>query len=164
VHVGSGMEHDNTATLDDPGLVPPPAELERSRPTTAPAGQGRASPRTRVRLVRTFTFEAAHRLPNAPVGHRCRRLHGHSFHVELVCEGEVDPRTGWLVDYADIKSAFEPCLERLDHHYLNEVVGLENPTSELLARWIWESVKPKLPMLAQVNVAETCNARCEFRG
>lgn len=117
-----------------------------------------------VRLVRAFTFEAAHDLPGAPQGHKCRRLHGHSFRAELICEGKVDRRTGWLVDFADIKQAFAPCLEQLDHVYLNEVEGLENPTAENLARWIWTRVKPRLGVLAQVNVAETCTARCEYRG
>ena len=119
---------------------------------------------SRARLVRSFTFEAAHRLPNAPAGHKCARLHGHSFKVDLVCEGEIDPRTGWLVDFADIKSAFEPLFERLDHHFLNEIAGLENPTAEVLARWIWIRVRPSLPLLSQVTIAETCNARCEYRG
>ncbi len=117
-----------------------------------------------VRLVRTFTFEAAHRLPCVPVGHKCARLHGHSFHVELVCEGDVDAEVGWLLDFAEIKRAFEPTLTMLDHVYLNEIDGLENPTSENVAIWIWRRVKPLLPALAQVNVAETCNARCEYRG
>ena len=118
----------------------------------------------RVRIARSFTFEAAHRLPNLPPGHKCERLHGHSFRVELVCEGEADPTTGWLVDFADIKRAFAPGLERLDHRYLNEVDGLENPTAENLARWIWTRMKPVLPHLSQVNVAETCTSRCEYRG
>lgn len=117
-----------------------------------------------VRLVREFTFEAAHRLPNAPEGHKCRRLHGHSFRVELICEGEVDPVTGWLVDYGEIKNAFQPIYELLDHHYLNEIPGLENPTAENIARWTWVRLKPSLPLLAQINVHETCTARCEFRG
>lgn len=81
-----------------------------------------------------------------------------------MCEGEIDPHTGWLVDFADIKSAFEPLFERLDHRFLNEIAGLENPTAEMLARWIWDRVKPRLPLLSQVTIAETCNARCEYRG
>lgn len=117
-----------------------------------------------AKLVRTFTFEAAHRLPSAPPGHKCARLHGHSFRVDLTCEGEIDARTGWLIDFADIKASFEPLLEQLDHRYLNEVPGLENPTAENIARWVWVRLKPELPLLAQVTVAETCNARCEFRG
>lgn len=119
---------------------------------------------TRVRLVRKFTFEAAHRLPNVPPDHKCRRLHGHSFKVVLICEGDIDPATGWLIDFGELKAAFAPLLERLDHHYLNEIEGLENPTSENLARWIWHRIKPIVPCLAQVNIAETCTSRCEYRG
>jgi 6-pyruvoyl tetrahydropterin synthase/QueD family protein len=118
----------------------------------------------RVSIARSFTFEAAHRLPNLPVGHKCERLHGHSFRVELVCEGEADPRSGWLIDFAEIKRVFAPFLEQLDHRYLNEIDGLENPTAENLARWIWTRVRPVLPPLSQVNVAETCTSRCEYRG
>lgn len=117
-----------------------------------------------VRLVREFVFEAAHCLPNAPAGHKCARLHGHSFRIELICEGPVDSNTGWLVDFADIKRAFQPLYDRLDHRYLNEVEGLENPTAENIARWIWDRLRPGLGVLAQVNVAETCSARCEYRG
>lgn len=119
---------------------------------------------TFVRLAREFTFEAAHRLPNAPQGHKCARLHGHSFRVELLCEGEIDPHAGWLLDFAEIKRAFAPLYERLDHRYLNEIDGLENPTAENIARWIWLRLKPELPLLALVTVAETCSSRCEYRG
>lgn len=131
----------------------------RSDSGSDPASAGR-----QVRLVREFTFEAAHRLPEAPVGHKCGRLHGHSFRVELACEGPIDAESGWLLDFADIKLAFEPALDRLDHRYLNEIDGLENPTAENLARWIWLQVKPRLPLLSQVTVAETCTSRCEYRG
>ncbi len=118
----------------------------------------------RVRLAREFRFEAAHRLPNVPEGHKCARLHGHSFRVDLVCEGEVESHEGWLVDFAEIKRAFSPLLEQLDHRYLNDVEGLDNPTAENLAKWIWIRLKPALPLLAEVIVAETCTARCEYRG
>lgn len=124
----------------------------------------RAEASRTVRLVRSFTFEAAHHLPEAPQGHKCRRLHGHSFQIDLICEGEASVGTGWLLDFSEIKEAFQPLLDRLDHHYLNEVEGLENPTAENLAIWIWERVKPSLPLLSQVNVAETCTSRCEYRG
>ncbi|MFN3409119.1 MAG: 6-carboxytetrahydropterin synthase QueD [Limisphaerales bacterium] len=115
-------------------------------------------------LRKTFQFEAAHLLPKLPRGHKCRRLHGHSFQVEIVVAGAVDPKLGWVMDYADISAAFKPLWRRLDHRYLNEIPGLENPTSELLAAWIWRRLKPKLPLLKEVVVAETCTARCVYRG
>jgi 6-pyruvoyltetrahydropterin/6-carboxytetrahydropterin synthase len=117
-----------------------------------------------VELIREYRFEAAHRLPNVPPGHKCARLHGHSFRVELSLEGAVDPRTGWFIDYGQVDEIFEPLRSRLDHFYLNEVEGLENPTSEELARWIWDRSRPLLPSLAAVIVHETCDARCIYRG
>ena len=135
--------------------------------TDAAASRDQASSQTpgcHVRLIREFTFEAAHRLPRTPPDHKCSRLHGHSFRVELVCAGEVDPETGWLIDFADIKRAFEPVREQLDHHYLNEIDGLENPTAENIARWIWIRLRPTLPLLHQVTIAETCTAKCEYMG
>ena len=118
----------------------------------------------KVELRKTFQFEAAHLLPNLPQAHKCRRLHGHSFRVEIVVAGECDPKLGWLMDYADISEIFKPLWEQLDHRYLNEIIGLENPTSENIAVWIWERVKPTLPLLIEVVVAETCTARCVYRG
>lgn len=118
----------------------------------------------KVELEKTFRFEAAHVLPNAPEGHKCRRLHGHSFRVDVAVAGDVDPRAGWLLDYADIKGAFAPLRERLDHRYLNEIEGLANPTSEALAAWIWERLATVLPGLTRVTVHETCEARCTYRG
>ena len=118
----------------------------------------------KMELRKTFQFEAAHRLPQVPPGHKCARLHGHSFSVEVVVEGPVDPVLGWVMDYADIKAAFRPLHDRLDHNYLNEIPGLENPTSEHVARWIWDRLKPSLPLLTQVVIAETCNSRCAYRG
>lgn len=117
-----------------------------------------------MQLRRTFQFEAAHRLPHVPTGHKCARLHGHSFQVEIAVEGPVDPKMGWVMDYADIKTAFAPLHQRLDHHYLNEIPGLENPTSERIAEWIWSELSPALPLLTEIVVAETCSARCVYRG
>lgn len=117
-----------------------------------------------VSLWKEFRFEAAHRLPNMPEGHKCARLHGHSFHLEVHLEGRVDAHTGMLVDYADIKSAFKPLEDLLDHHYLNDVPGLENPTSENLVRWIWERLKPELPELSRLVLRETCTVGCVYDG
>lgn len=115
-------------------------------------------------IFKIFTLESAHRLPNVPPGHKCARLHGHSFRVEVHVSGPVDAQTGWVMDFADIKAAFAPIFERLDHHYLNEVEGLENPTSENLARWIWEQLKPRLGALSEIRVHETCTSGCVYRG
>ncbi len=117
-----------------------------------------------MELFKEFKFEAAHRLPNVPEGHQCSRLHGHSFQVALHVEGPVDETLGWVIDFSDVKQAFKPFLAMLDHNYLNEIEGLENPTSENIARWIWNQVKPRLPLLSQVVVRETCTSGCVYRG
>lgn len=115
-------------------------------------------------IFKIFTIEAAHRLPNVPEGHKCARLHGHSFRVEIHVSGEVDAQAGWVMDFADLKRVFWPLYEQLDHHYLNEIPGLENPTSENLARWIWRHLKPELPLLSKVVVYETCTSGAVFTG
>lgn len=117
-----------------------------------------------MELFKEFTFEAAHRLPNVPEGHKCARLHGHSFTVVLHVEGDVDSATGWVMDFGDIKATFKPLYDQLDHYYLNEIEGLENPTSENLASWIWVRLKPELPELSQIVVRETCTSGCVYRG
>jgi 6-pyruvoyltetrahydropterin/6-carboxytetrahydropterin synthase len=115
-------------------------------------------------IHKVFQVEAAHRLPHVPSGHKCARLHGHSFRIEVHVNGELDPVRGWVMDFADIKAAFQPLYDRLDHHYLNEIEGLENPTSERLAVWIWERLKPSLPALARIVVHETCTSGCTYAG
>ncbi|HEV2149624.1 MAG TPA: 6-carboxytetrahydropterin synthase QueD [Longimicrobiaceae bacterium] len=117
-----------------------------------------------MEIFREFTFEAAHRLPNVPEGHKCARLHGHSFRVRIHVAGPLHPELGWVMDFGEIKDAFRPIHEQLDHSYLNDVPGLENPTSEVLARWIWDRLAPKLPGLSKVAVRETCTSGCVYRG
>ncbi|MEV0129711.1 6-carboxytetrahydropterin synthase QueD [Dactylosporangium sp. NPDC050688] len=116
-----------------------------------------------MEIYREFTFEAAHRLPRVPEGHKCGRLHGHSYRLEVHVQGDVDPDTGWLMDFADIKAAVAPVVAELDHRYLNELPGLENPTSENLARWTWHRLAAELPLSAVV-VRETCTSACTYRG
>ena len=118
----------------------------------------------RIRLAKSFSFEAAHFLSSVPEGHKCRRMHGHSFRVDIVVEGPLDPARGYLVDYGDIKRAVAPLHDELDHRLLNDLPGLANPTSEMLAVWVWDRLHPVLPMLAEVIVHETCTSRCEYRG
>jgi 6-pyruvoyltetrahydropterin/6-carboxytetrahydropterin synthase len=115
-------------------------------------------------IFKVFRIEAAHRLPNVPPGHKCARLHGHSFAVELSVSGEPGADTGWVMDFAQIKQAFQPLYDQLDHHYLNDIAGLENPTSEQLAIWIWQRLKPALPQLSCVTVHETCTSGCRYTG
>jgi 6-pyruvoyltetrahydropterin/6-carboxytetrahydropterin synthase len=115
-------------------------------------------------IYKEFHFEAAHRLPNVPEGHKCARLHGHSFHVRLVASGEAPEPAGWVMDFAELKASFKPMYEQLDHRYLNDIPGLENPTSENIARWIWERLKPEVPQLTQVEIRETCTSGCVYRG
>lgn len=117
-----------------------------------------------VELVREFRFEAAHLLPYVPEGHKCKRLHGHSFQCEIAVRGEVDERMGWFMDYAQITAAFDPIHAQLNHYYLNEVPGLQNPTAENLARWIWERLKSDLPSLSRVTIRETCTSSCHYFG
>lgn len=116
-----------------------------------------------MELYREFTFEAAHRLPRVPEGHKCARLHGHSYRIQVHVTGEVDPATGWVMDFGDIKKAFRPLYDQLDHYYLNDVDGLENPTSENLARWVWDRLIDRLPLSA-ITVRETCTSGCVYRG
>jgi 6-pyruvoyltetrahydropterin/6-carboxytetrahydropterin synthase len=117
-----------------------------------------------VEIFKEFTFEAAHRLPHVPAGHKCARLHGHSYRVTLHVQGAVGQESGWIMDFAELSEAFKPLLAQLDHYYLNEIEGLSNPTSENLARWIWQRVRPRVPQLTQVMVRETCTSGCIYRG
>ncbi|HIM42640.1 MAG TPA: 6-carboxytetrahydropterin synthase QueD [Rhodospirillales bacterium] len=117
-----------------------------------------------MEIFNEFTFEAAHLLPNVPDGHKCLRLHGHSFRVTLTVAGPVNADTGWVMDFADIEAACQPVHAELDHRYLNDIEGLENPTSEVITRWIWARLKPALPGLSEVKLWETCTAGCVYRG
>jgi 6-pyruvoyltetrahydropterin/6-carboxytetrahydropterin synthase len=118
----------------------------------------------KVELVKEYRFEAAHRLPNVPAGHKCQRLHGHSFKFEIHVVGPVDDVSGWFIDYGVLDDVVNPLVARLDHHYMNEIEGLENPTSEVTAKWLFDRIKGKLPSLVAITFHETCDARCIYRG
>ena len=117
-----------------------------------------------VEIFKEFTFESAHRLPYVPQGHKCGRLHGHSFKVAIHLSGDIDPATGWIRDFSEIKAIFKPLYELLDHNYLNDIPGLENPTSEVLAKWIWQQLKPLLPELSAIRIHETGTIGCIYYG
>lgn len=117
-----------------------------------------------MEIFKEFGFEAAHRLPNVPPEHKCARLHGHSFSCEVHVSGPLDARLGWVFDFAELKAAVQPIIAQLDHRYLNEIEGLENPTSENLAIWIWERLSPSLPGLTRIVIRETCTSGCVYSG
>lgn len=117
-----------------------------------------------MEVFKDFTFDAAHFLPNVPEGHKCARMHGHTYKVRIVLDGPLDPHFGWVQDFADIKKAWKPLEERLDHHTLNDIPGLENPTAEVIAVWIWERLLPALPQLTRIEVNETPNSGVIYRG
>ena len=125
---------------------------------------GYNAPAMRTRLERFYRFEAAHFLPKVPEGHKCARMHGHSYSIEVVIEGEIDAERGWVMDFAEIDEHAQPLVKQLDHQVLNEVEGLANPTSELLAVWWWTKLAPGLPGLVEVVVSETPTSRCIYRG
>ena len=118
----------------------------------------------RTRLLREYRFEAAHFLPRVPEGHKCARMHGHSYQLIVVIEGEIDPQLGWVMDFGVLDELVLPLVHRLDHHVLNELDGLGNPTSELLSVWLWDRLRPSLPLLVELEVAETPASRCVYRG
>jgi 6-pyruvoyltetrahydropterin/6-carboxytetrahydropterin synthase len=117
-----------------------------------------------MRLERSYRFEAAHFLPLVPPGHKCARMHGHSYRIDISIEGDLDPERGWVLDFAEIDEHVAPLVRELDHQVLNEIDGLGNPTSELLARWWWQRLVARLPGLSEVVVAETPSSRCIYRG
>ena len=117
-----------------------------------------------MEIFKVFSIEAAHQLPNVPSGHKCKRLHGHSFRVEIHVDGDVGRESGWVMDFAQIGNAFQPIFAQLDHNHLNDIEGLSNPTSENLAKWIWQKLRPSLPELSKVVIQETCTSGCIYDG
>ncbi|NCZ95559.1 MAG: 6-carboxytetrahydropterin synthase [Verrucomicrobia bacterium] len=118
----------------------------------------------RISLRRIFDFEAAQHLPSFPEGHKCRRLHGHSFRLEVVVTGAVDLKTGLFYDHAKIADVVRPIVDKMDHTCLNETPGLENPTLELMTKWFWDKLTTQLPGLSEITLHETPRASCTFRG
>lgn len=117
-----------------------------------------------MQIMKSFTIDAAHKLTGVPEGHKCGRIHGHTFVIEIHVCGEVDSKTGWVVDFADITNGFKPIHDQLDHSYLNDIVGLENPTCENIAKWIWPLLKPSLSQLCRIVVKESPTSACIFDG
>lgn len=117
-----------------------------------------------ITLFKEFKFEAAHYLPNISKEHKCAKLHGHSFLICIEITGNINYHTGWVMDFSSLKKIFQPIHDQLDHSCLNEIIGLENPTTEILAKWIWDKLKPKLPLLSAIIINETCTSGCKYIG
>ena len=115
-------------------------------------------------IYKIFNFEAAHSLPNVPDGHQCKGIHGHSYEAKVHVGGSLDHEMGWLIDFADIKKIVKPVIDRLDHSYINEIEGLENPTCEHIAIWIWDQIKPQLPQLQRIELKETPTSGVIYEG
>lgn len=117
-----------------------------------------------MQIFKEFTFDSAHFLPNVPAGHKCRNMHGHTYRLVVYIEGQLDPDLGWVMDFADLKKGIEPLIKQLDHHLLNEIQGLDNPTCERLAVWIWDHIKVKVPRLHKIELHETPTSGVVYMG
>jgi 6-pyruvoyltetrahydropterin/6-carboxytetrahydropterin synthase len=117
----------------------------------------------KMKIFKNFSFEAAHKLPLVPKEHKCFNLHGHSFNVGVTVDGPIN-EIGWVMDFSELKQVCEPYIKQLDHSYLNEIEGLENPTSENIAIWLWKRLSKELPQLFEIEIMETCNSGCRYNG
>lgn len=115
-------------------------------------------------IFKQFTFDSAHFLPNVPEGHKCREIHGHTYRLTVFIEGDPDPKLGWVIDFAELKGAIEPIVKMVDHKFLNNIEGLENPTCELIAVWLWDRIKPKVPGLKKIELNETPTSGVVYEG
>ena len=115
-------------------------------------------------IFKSFTFDSAHFLPNVPEAHKCRRMHGHTYRLTVYLEGNLDPNLGWVVDFAELKNVVKPVIDSVDHYVLNDIEGLENPTCEKLAVWLWNRIKPGMPMLAKIELWETPTSGTIYEG
>ncbi len=115
-------------------------------------------------ISKQFIFDAAHFLPNVPDGHKCKNIHGHTYHLTVLIDGPLQEKLGWVIDYGDLKKAIAPVIEQVDHQLLNNIPGLENPTSEMLVVWIWQQIKPVLPLLKRLELYETPTSGVIYEG
>jgi len=115
-------------------------------------------------VCKTFSIEAARSLPHLPENHPCSKIHGHSFKITLMVSGPVDKDTGFVMDFGELETLFEPLRKQIDHSYLNDIEGLENPSSENLCKWIWKKLILSLPRLSQIEIRETDSTNCIYKG
>jgi len=117
-----------------------------------------------MQVFKQFTFDSAHYLPNVPDGHKCKETHGHTYRLIVYLEGELEKNLGWVMDFADMQKVIDPIIKSIDHKMLNNISGLENPTCEILAVWIWEKIKPQIPLLTKIELNETPTSGVVYEG
>ncbi|MBN8703608.1 MAG: 6-carboxytetrahydropterin synthase QueD [Bacteroidetes bacterium] len=115
-------------------------------------------------IFKKFVFDSAHFLPNVPDGHKCKRVHGHTYKLTIFIEGDLQEKLDWVMDFGDLKSVVNPVVDRLDHNFLNDISGLDNPTCERIAQWIWEQIKSQLPGLVKIELYETPTSGVIYTG
>lgn len=115
-------------------------------------------------IFKEFTFDSAHSLPHVPKGHKCKAIHGHTYRLKVLIEGELNPHLGWVMDFSDLKNIVKPVIDQIDHKYMNELEGLENPTCEAIAIWLWDRIKPSIPFLKEIELYETPTSGTIYRG
>ena len=115
-------------------------------------------------IFKKFAFDSAHFLPNVPEGHKCKNIHGHTYHLTVFLEGDLEEDLQWVMDFKELKDVVKPVIDRLDHNLMNEIEGLENPTAERITIWIWDQIKPKLPLLSKLELNETPTSGVVYYG
>ncbi len=114
-----------------------------------------------MRITTEFHYDAAHKLPLLPSTHKCSRLHGHTYRLLVTVDGPVRD-DGFVIDFADLKTIIDPLITTLDHYYLNDIPGLENPTVEVQLKWLWERIN--LPGLTELTLYEGLTNSATYRG
>jgi len=117
-----------------------------------------------MQIFKQFTFDSAHFLPYVPDGHKCKEIHGHTYYMTVYIEGNLDKKLDWIMDFTEIKGVIKPIIESIDHKLLNNLSGLENPTCEVLVMWLWNKIKPKIPLLTKIILNETPTSGTVYEG
>ena len=117
-----------------------------------------------MQIFKQFTFDSAHFLPNVPEGHKCKEIHGHTYHLTVYLDGDLDEKLGWVIDFTDVKNVIDPIIKSIDHQFLNNIPGLENPSSEIMAIWLWNKIEPELPQLSKIELNETPTSGVIYEG
>lgn len=117
-----------------------------------------------MEIYKEFSFDSAHYLPNVPDGHKCKNMHGHTYRLKVFIKGKPDPSLGWIMDFKELKDIVGKVIDKLDHKLINDIEGLQNPTAENITLWIWNEIKPLLPLLNRIELYETPTTGVIYNG